>query len=97
MDPNKGFNSLYVYCDAADAISVGDIKALLLRAVNAAGNVGDFIHRLYTTLQYVPISTKEYTVKTDIGDDTGRPVPIVFGEVVVIPHLRRSRNLYFLS
>ena len=27
MDPNRGFNSLYVYCDAAEAISVDDIKA----------------------------------------------------------------------
>ena len=27
VDPNKGFNSLYVYCDVAEAIPVGDIKA----------------------------------------------------------------------
>ena len=39
MDPNRGFNSLYVYCDAAEAIPVGDIKAPLLRVVDAAGNL----------------------------------------------------------
>ena len=37
MDPNKGINSLHVYCDAAEAIPVGDIKAPLLRVVDAAG------------------------------------------------------------
>ena len=27
MDPNRGFNSTCVYCDAAEAIPVSDIKA----------------------------------------------------------------------
>ena len=39
MDPNRRFNSLYVYCDAAEAIPVGDIKAPLLSVVDAAGNL----------------------------------------------------------
>ena len=33
VDPNRWFNSLYDYCDAAEAIPVGDIKAPLLRVV----------------------------------------------------------------
>ena len=67
VDPNRGFNSLYVYCDAAEAIPVGDIKAPLLRVFDAAGNFGDTIHRLYTTPQYVPISKKEFNlVEIDI-------------------------------
>ena len=53
MDPNREFNSLYVYCDAAEAIPVGDIKSPLIRVVDAAGNFGDLIHRLY-----VPVSKK---------------------------------------
>ena len=81
MDPNRGFNSLYVYCDAAEAIPVGDIKAPLLRVVDAAANFGDLIHRLYTTPQYVPVSRKEFnTVEIDIRDDTGRPVHYTFAE-----------------
>ena len=40
-DPNREFNSLYVYCDAAEAIPVGDIKVSLLRVIDAAGNFGD--------------------------------------------------------
>ena len=77
MDTYRRFNSLYVYCDAAEAISVGDIKAPLLRVVDAAGNFGDLIHRLYTTPQYVPVPRKEFnTVDIDIRDDTGRPVPL---------------------
>ena len=51
----------------AEAIPVSDIKAPLLRVVDAAGNFGDLIHRLYTTPQYVPVSRKEInTVEIDI-------------------------------
>ena len=98
MDPNRGFNSLYVYCDAAEAIAVGDIKAPLLRVVDVAGNFGDFIHRLYTTPQYVPVSRKEFnTVEIDIKDHNARPVLFEFGKVVVTLYFHRSRNPYFLS
>ena len=98
VDPNRGFNSLYVYRDAAEAIPVGDIKALLQRVVDAAENFGDTIHRSYTTPQYVPASKKEFnTVEIDIRDDTGRPVPFEFGNVIATLHFRRSGNKYFLS
>ena len=73
MGQNRGFNSLYVYCDAAEAIPVGDIKTPLLRVVDAARNFGDLIHRLYTTPHFVPVSRKEfYTVEIDIRNDTGQ-------------------------
>ena len=94
MDPNSGFNSLYVYYNAAEAIPVGDTKAPLLRVVDAAGNFGDLIHRLYTTPQYVPVSKKEFNT---LETDTWRAVPFEFGKVVATLHFRRSRNLYFLS
>ena len=98
MNPYRGFNSLYVYCDAAEAIPVGDIKATLLRVVDAAGNFCDLIHKLYTTPQYVPVSRKEFnTVEIDIRNDTGCPVPLAFGKVVATLHFRRSRNSYFVS
>ena len=98
MDPDRGFNSLYVYSDAAESVPVGDIKAPLLRVADAAGNCGDLIHRLHTTPQYVAVSKKEFnTLEIDIRDDTGRPVPFEFGKVVVTLHFRRSRNPYFLS
>ena len=93
VDPNRGFNSLYVYCDAAEAIPGGDIKAPLLRVVDAAGNFEDTIHRLYMTPQYVPVSKKEFnTVEIDIRDDTYRPVPFEFGKVITTLHFRRSGN-----
>ena len=97
VDANRGFNRLYVYCDAAEAIPVGDINAPLLRVVDAAGNFEDTIHRLYTTPQYVPVSKKEFSTEIDIRDDTGRPVPLEFGEAITTLHFRRSRNNYFLS
>ena len=98
MDPNREFNSLYVYCHAAEVIPVGDIKAPLLRVVDAAGHFCNLIHRLYTTPQYVPVSRKEFnTVDIDIRDDTGRSVTFEFGKVVATLHLRGSCNPYFLS
>ena len=93
MDPNRGFSSLYVYCDAAESIPVGDIKAPLLRMVVADENFGDMIHKLYTTPQYVPVSKNKFnTLKIDIRNDTGRPVPFEFGKVVATLHFRGSRN-----
>ena len=98
MDRSRGFNTLYIYCDAAEAIPVCDIKAPLLRVVDAAGNFGHLIHRLYRTPQYVLVSRKEFnTVKIDKRDDTARPVSFEFIKVVATLHLRRSRNPYFLS
>ena len=98
MDANRGFNSLYVYCDAGEAIPVGVIKAPLLCVVDAAGNFSDLNRRLYTTPQYVTDSRKEFnTVEIDIRDDTGRPVPFEVGKVVMTLNLQRSRNPYFLS
>ena len=80
MDQNRGFNSIYVYCDAAEAIPVGDIKAPLLGVVDAARNFADLMHRLYTTPQYVPVSKKEFnTLEIDIRDDTGLPMSFEFG------------------
>ena len=80
MDPNRGFHSLYVYCDTAEAILVGDIKATLLRVVDVAGNFENTIHRLYTTPQYVSVSRKEFnTVEIDIREVvTNRPFPTQF-------------------
>ena len=82
----------------AEAIPVGNIKAPLLRVVDAAGNFGDLIHILYSTPQYVPVSRKEFnTVEIDIRDDSGNSVLFDFGKVVVTLHFRRSRNPYFSS
>ena len=67
MDPNRVYNSLYVYCDAPEVIPV----VPLLRVVDAAGNWGDLIRRLYTTPQYVPVSKKDFnTLEIDIRDNT---------------------------
>ena len=38
-DPNCGFNSLYVYCDAPEAITVGDTKAPILLVVDWKGEL----------------------------------------------------------
>ena len=90
-DLTCAFNSLYVYYDAAEAITDGDTKAPLHRVVDGSGNFGDTIQRLYTTPQYVPVSKKEFHI-VEID-----PVPFEFGKAVVTLHCRRSRDKYFLS
>ena len=59
-DHNCGFNSLYIYCDAAKTVTVADTKAPLLRGVSGCGNNGDTNHRMYTTPLYVRIAKKEF-------------------------------------
>ena len=89
MDSNRGFNSLYPYCDAAEAIP--DIKAPLLRVVDAAGNFGDLIHRLYTTPHYVPVSRTEFnTMEIDIKNEFERSVPFEFDKTIVTLHFRKA-------
>ena len=49
--------------------------------VDAAGNFGDLIHRLYTTPQYVPVSRKACnTLEIDTRDDSRRLMPFEFGK-----------------
>ena len=62
MDANRGFNSLYVYCDAAEEIPLGDIKAPFLHVVDAAGNFGDIIHRLYYYYHYYYFTNEKIAV-----------------------------------
>ena len=38
VDPSRGFNRLYVYCDAAEAMPMSNIKAPLPRVVDVAEN-----------------------------------------------------------
>ena len=66
--------------------------------VDGSRNIGDTIHRLYTTPQYVPIAIKEFhNMEIDIRDDTGNHVPFEFGKAVVTLHYRPSRKKYVLS
>ena len=95
-DLQRGFYSLFVYCDVVEHVVVGDVKAPLLRTVNITGKEGLTVNRIFQTVQYVPVQRKQFsTIEIDIRDDTGRPVPFQRGKVIVTLHFRRKRPTYF--
>ena len=95
-DLQRSFYSLFVYCDVVEHVVVGDVKAPLLRTVNITGKEGLTVNRIFQTVQYVPVKRKQFsTIKIDIRDDTGRPVPFQHGKVIVTLHFRRKRPAYF--
>jgi hypothetical protein len=92
----RGFHSLFVYCDIAEHVVVGDVKVPLLRTVNISGKEGVMISKIYQTVQYVPIQRKQFdTIEIDIRDDTGRRVPFQRGKVIVTLHFRLKKPAYF--
>jgi hypothetical protein len=95
-DLQRGFHSLFVYCDIAEHVVVGDVKVPLLRTVNISGKEGVMISKIYQTVQYVPIQRKQFdTIEIDIRDDTGRRVPFQRGKVIVTLHFRLKKPAYF--
>ena len=95
-DLQRGFYSLYVYCDILEDVVVGDVKAPLLRTVNINGKEDKMVSRIYQTVQYASVQRRLFdTIEIDIRDDTGRPVPFQRGKVIVTLHFRRKRPAYF--
>ena len=82
-DLQRGFYSLFVYCDIVEQTVVSDVKILLLRTVNISGNEGLTVSRIYQTLQYTPVQCKQFeTIEIYIRDNTGRKVPFQCGKVI---------------
>jgi hypothetical protein len=95
-DLQRGFYSLFIYCDLVEPIVVGDAKVPLLRTVNIAGRESLTVSRIYQNVQYVPVHKKQFdTIELDIRDDTGRKVPFERGKVIVTLHFRLRKPAYF--
>ena len=95
-DLQRGFYSLYVYCDILEDVVVGDVKAPLLRTVNINGKDDKMVSRIYQTVQYVTVQRRQFdTIEIDIRDDTGRRVPFQRGKVIVTLHFRLRKPSYF--
>jgi hypothetical protein len=95
-DLQRGFYSLFVYCDVVEPTVVGDVKVPLLRTVNISGKEGETANRIFETVQYMPLHRKQFeTIGINIRDDTGRSVPFQRGKVVVTLHFRLKRPAYF--
>ena len=95
-DLQRGFNSLYVYCDIVEPTVVGDVKVPLLRCVNISGKHEETVDRIYKTVHYVPLHRKQFdSIDINIRDDTGRSVPFQRGKVIVTLHFRMKKPPYF--
>ena len=82
----RGFYSLFVYCDVVEHVVEVDVRALLLRTVYITGKEGLTVNR---TVQYVPVQQKQFsTIEIDIRDDSGSPMPYQRGKVIVIINFR---------
>lgn len=94
-DLQRGFYSLFIYCDIVDPVAVGNIRAPLLSRVNIAGKEGATISRIYQNIQYVPILRKQFdTIEIDIRSDFGQNVAFERGKVIVVLHFRRRKPSY---
>ena len=92
----RGFYSLFVYCDIVEDVVVGDVKAPLLRTVNIDGKDDKMVSRIYQTVQYMSIQRHQFdTIEIDIKDDTGRRVPFQRRKVIVTLHFRMRKPSYF--
>ena len=59
-DLDASVHVLYIYTDVVESIPVGDTEAPLLRIVDASGQSGDTIHRIYNPPRYLPISRRGF-------------------------------------
>ena len=97
-DINRGFSSIYVYCNVLEHIPVGDTKAPLLRIVHLSGKSGDNVHVIYEKPLYVPLQQKSFdSIEIDIRSDTGNPIPFEYGKVIVTLHFRHCKIPYLLQ
>ena len=95
-DLQRGFYSLYVYCDIIEPTVVGDVNVPLLRCVNISGKHEETVDRIYDTVHYVPLHHKQFdSIDINIRDDAGRSVPFQRGKVIVTLHLRMKKPPYF--
>jgi len=85
---------MYAYCDIASFTPVGHVKSPLLRVCSVSGKYGDTVRTIFTHSQYVPDARREIeTVEITINNELGKPMPFVFGKLVVTLHFRRRHSL----
>jgi len=88
--------SIYVYCDLAEHVPVGDTKAPLLRIVNRTSNDNENVHETFNPVLYVPLQKKCFdSVEINLMTDSGFPVPFRFGKSFVVLEFRRAAYKYF--
>jgi hypothetical protein len=92
FDLNRGLRLMYVYCDVAADVAVGDAMAPLMRVSNVHGEHGRNVRVTYPRPHYVPVRRREFdTIGISINNELGKPMPFDFGRTVITLHFRRRR------
>lgn len=94
FDLHAGQRLMYVYCDIASFVPIGNTKSPLLRVCNVSGSYGEIVRVTFDRPFYVPVSRREFdTILVDIRNELGQPMPFEFGKSVVTLHFRRRHDL----
>lgn len=94
FDVRAGRRLMYVYCDVASFVPVGNTKSPLLRVCNVGGTYGEVVRVTFDRPFYIPVSRCEFdTILIDIRDELGQPMPFAFGKSVATLHFRRRHAL----
>lgn len=91
-DLKAGIESIYVYCDVAEPIMVGDVRAPLLRTVGVTGKSGEVIDATFPDPHYIPVASKYFSrLNLKLFKDDNQPLKFQFGKVVVKLHFRKVK------
>jgi hypothetical protein len=94
FDLHAGQRLMYVYCDIASFVPIGNTKSPLLRVCNVSGSYGEIVRVTFDRPFYAPVSRREFdTILVDIRNELGQPMPFEFGKSVVTLHFRRRHDL----
>lgn len=90
VNPQAGFSTLYVYCDAIQAQRVGDVFASLLDYIPVVDNDKDVINFRANPIHYSAVAQGRLSsLRIYIASETGERVPFAFGKIVLKLHFRR--------
>jgi hypothetical protein len=94
-DINRGFSSLFVYCDLAEPRPVGNVMAPLLRTVpvsptsTSSTSIVESTYIEFRNVQYTRMkATRTDLVTVNIRTDSGHEVPFTGGKVALTVHIR---------
>ena len=89
VDLQRGFHSLYIYCNLCTPQFVGDAYVPLLRIVDNKGKPGEIVMTDIEHPHYVPLSVKSFnTIEINIKNDANEFVSFTSGKVMCKLHFR---------
>ena len=89
----SAMNLVYVYCDIAEHIAVGDTLVPCLRTVPVFSHAGEQIVERYENPHYVPLLKNDCsTIEIEFADDAGNEIKFGQGVSLVKLHLKPRKS-----